>query len=100
MYPRSTPGDLHILFKVPLILALSIPHTVAVTTLHFFAHTSCNTGTSLSSTTIADLSSQIGGTTVCHATPQGTVAIYVDGIDDGCVGMSHSHAWSLNPRID
>jgi hypothetical protein len=56
--------------------------TVQPTTLHFFPRTSCNTGTSLSYTTVADLNTD----STCHTTPTGTEALYVDELAEGCAG--------------
>jgi hypothetical protein len=56
--------------------------TVQPNTLHFFPRTSCNTGTSLSYTTVADLYPN----STCHTTPTGTEALYVDGLAERCAG--------------
>ena len=67
---------------VPLLAQLVSTQSTLPTTLHFFPRTSCNTGTSLSYTTVADLYSD----STCHTTPVGTEALYIDGIAEGCAG--------------
>jgi hypothetical protein len=56
--------------------------TVQPTTLHYFPRTSCNTGTSLSYTTVTDLYTD----STYHTTPTGTEALYVDELAEGCAG--------------
>lgn len=76
-------------FALPILLILLLTQlttsqdtSITPTTLHFFPRTSCNTGTSLFFTTVADLYAD----TTCHTTPVGTEALYVDGVAGGCAG--------------
>jgi hypothetical protein len=69
-------------FLLHIHLALSQNVAISPTTIHFFPRTSCNRGTSLSYTTVADLYDD----NTCHTTPVGTEALYIDGIAEGCAG--------------
>ena len=66
-----------------IILLLLIHFTTATTTLHFFAHTSCNADTSIGTPFTADFADGASRGS-CQATPNGTVAIYIDAVDVGC----------------
>ena len=82
MHPLSSPRLIPLLLHIHLTLSQSV--AISPTTIHFFPRTSCNRGTSLSYTTVADLYDD----NTCHTTPVGTEALYIDGIAEGCAGMS------------
>ncbi len=54
---------------------------LAVTDLTFFEHTYCNAGTLFDE---YDDTNSLVADTSCHQLPNGTVALYVNEIDDGC----------------
>ncbi|KAI1619690.1 hypothetical protein EDD37DRAFT_654582 [Exophiala viscosa] len=67
---------------VALLAILFAPHLVhAATQITFFEHSSCNAGTSFAQYNDAGT---LQSDTSCHQTPNGTVALYVNGIDSGC----------------
>jgi len=70
-----------------LCLLLSSSLSLASTTLHYFPHSSCNAGTSLSA---YESPTPLSADSACHTTPDDTVAIYVDGIDDGCALQAYA----------
>jgi hypothetical protein len=82
-YLPTTMSTLALLLLTIPQLATTQDTSITPTTLHFFPRTSCNRGTSLSYTTVADLYAD----TTCHTTPVGTEALYVDGVAGGCAGM-------------
>ena len=72
---------------VALLAILFAPHLVhAATQITFFEHSSCNAGTSFAEYNDAGT---LQSDTSCHQTPNGTVALYVNGIDSGCTCMSN-----------
>lgn len=88
---KTTPIRMHSLqpirwavLSMLLIFTLLLPAQAAIT-LHYFAHTACNANTAISDYTYA---SPAGSDSACVAAPQNAVALYVDGIDDGCTSMS------------
>ncbi|KIV82759.1 hypothetical protein PV11_04841 [Exophiala sideris] len=67
---------------VALLAILFAPHLAhAATQLTFFEHSSCNAGTSFARYNDAGT---LQSDTSCHQTANGTVALYVNGIDSGC----------------
>lgn len=65
-----------------LLTAFLAPHVARATTaLTFFEHSSCNAGTSFQSYNDPNA---LQADTSCHQLPNGTVAVYVNQIDDGC----------------
>ncbi len=70
---------------VSLLAILSAPQLAhGATQLSFFEHSSCNAGTSFQS---YDDPNALQADTSCHQLPNGTVALYVHQIDDGCTCM-------------
>jgi hypothetical protein len=68
-----------------LVLFLLLAHfhlASAKTIIHFFAHTSCNTGTAIG----APFTGDAAAAETCQFAPNSTVALYVDGIDEACTG--------------
>jgi hypothetical protein len=66
-----------------LFLLLAHSHLVlAKTTIHFYAHTSCNAGTAIGELFTGDAAAA----ETCQFAPNSTVALYVDGIDEACTG--------------
>jgi hypothetical protein len=82
-HPPLLPAFVLCLLSITHLASSQDTPPITPTTLHFFPRTSCNRGTSLSYTTVADLYAD----TTCHTTPVGTEALYVDGIAGGCAGM-------------
>ena len=75
---------LPILTTLTLLLSL-LSSTLASTTVHYFPNPSCNAHTALSEDVLPGPAS---ADTQCHYAPDETIAMYVDGIDDGCTGKS------------
>lgn len=66
-----------------LFLLLARSHLVpAKTTIHFYAHTSCNAGTAIG----APFTGDAAAAETCQLAPNSTVALYIDGIDEACTG--------------
>lgn len=65
------------------LLALALAPRLAQATLQlsFFEHSSCNAGTSIAQ---YDSPAPLQADTTCHQIQNGTVALYVDQIDEGC----------------
>lgn len=81
-YPRSRPQTSNSKTLVSLFAILFAPQLAhAATQLSFFEHSSCNTGTSFQS---YDDPNALQADTSCHQLPNGTTALYVHQIDDGC----------------
>ena len=67
--------------RFALLLPLLASSACAATTLHYFRHPSCNAGTDIGQYGNLD---PLTSDTACHEAPDSTVALYIDGIDNGC----------------
>ncbi|KAK5446569.1 hypothetical protein LTS15_009501 [Exophiala xenobiotica] len=81
-HPRSRPQTNNSKTFASLLAILFAPQLAhAATQLSFFEHSSCNAGTSFQS---YDDPNALQADTSCHQLPNGTTALYVHQIDDGC----------------
>jgi hypothetical protein len=64
------------------LLLVNLHLAGAATIIHLFAHPSCNAGTAIG----APFTGDAAGAEICQVAPNGTVALYVDGINEGCTG--------------
>jgi hypothetical protein len=81
---RTTRSHLRSLFISASISSSIVSQAYASTQFSFFEHSSCNAGTAFYQITDPNpLTSDMN----CHQMPSGSVAIYIDDIDDGCTRM-------------
>ncbi|EHY56402.1 hypothetical protein ABEF92_006630 [Exophiala dermatitidis] len=84
---------MHFLSVLAAGLTLTPGSVYAATQLSFFEHNSCNAGTSFEQYTDYNV---LTADTSCHQLPNGTVAFYVNQIDQGCSIRSYTSS-NCNP---
>ncbi|KAL2401581.1 hypothetical protein ABEF93_007303 [Exophiala dermatitidis] len=84
---------MHFLSVLAAGLTLTPGSAYAATQLSFFEHNSCNAGTSFEQYTDYNV---LTADTSCHQLPNGTVAFYVNQIDQGCSIRSYTSS-NCNP---
>ena len=83
------------------LLTHFLPAAQAAVSLHYFPQASCNANTDISGYT--SVAAALLDTS-CHLAPDGTVALYVDGVDEGCTGIQplpehYINADSFSPHL-